>query len=805
MQSCNCCMFEGNAAALQRLAELNPLCMEVSEGGSGTERTAGKRTTAGGGKSVGGNERLGGEWAMEANPAWIAKRLERIERIKEKNAAAIAGLDKPAITVTLPDGKQMPGVAFETTPLDIAGALSKGLMQAVCVSSVRYSNRLKGVTEIIEMATGPDDDVPAVEETKWETWDASRPLEGDCELQLLKFDDPRGKEVFWHSTAHMLGQALETEFSARLTHGPPLENGFFYDSYLGGGSYSESMKATVEKKVTKITSEKQEFHRVVVTKEEALELFADNPFKLSMINSKLPDGSSTTVYQNGPFVDLCRGPHIANTGRVKAFTTTKNSASLWLGKQGNDQLQRVYGISFPDKKEMTEWKHLQEEAAKRDHRKIGLEQELFYFDELSPGSCFFLPHGTRLYNKLIETIRGEYWKRNYLEVVTPNMYNLKLWETSGHATKYKENMFCFPIEGQEFGLKPMNCPGHCLMFKHRKRSYRELPMRLCDFGVLHRNELSGALTGLTRVRRFQQDDAHIFCMVSQIKAEVAGVLDMIATVYGFLGMSFALKLSTRPENFLGEVEVWDKAEALMTEALNEYSGVSGHAWSLNPGDGAFYGPHRRAGLRRAQEAPPVRDGPARLRAADALRPQVPGARQPHRGGRGRGGRGGRRAREEGGALRAARDDPPRRARLGRADDRHPDRALRRQVALLPLAAAGAGRAREQDLHRLRARGAEEAQRRRLLLRRRHLVPHAQQDGARVAARAVQLHPRRRRHRGRGGHRQRAHPRQRGARHQEHRRPHRRVHPDGGRPQVSPAPRGRMGWVSPRLLSAVGLH
>ena len=235
-------------------------------------------------------------------------------------------------------------------------------------------------------------------------------------------------------------------------------------------------------------------------------------------------------------------------------------------------------------------RHLQEEAAKRDHRKIGLEQELFYFDELSPGSCFFLPHGTRLYNKLIETIRGEYWKRNYLEVVTPNMYNLKLWETSGHATKYKENMFCFPIEGQEFGLKPMNCPGHCLMFKHRKRSYRELPMRLCDFGVLHRNELSGALTGLTRVRRFQQDDAHIFCMVNQIKAEVAGVLDMIATVYGFLGMSFALKLSTRPENYLGEIEVWDKAEALMTEALNEYSSVSGHAWSLNPGDGAFYGP-----------------------------------------------------------------------------------------------------------------------------------------------------------------------------------------------------------------------
>ena len=275
-------MFEGNAEALKRLALLYPLCMESEEdGGGGKERTTGKRTTAGGGKSVQGSERLGGEWAMEANPAWIAKRLERLDRIKAKNAAAMAALEKPAITVTLPDGKQMPGVAWETTPLDIAGALSKGLMQAVCVASVRYSNRLKGVTEIIEMATGPDDDAAAaVEESQWETWDASRALEGDCELQLLKFDDPRGKEVFWHSTAHMLGQALETEFSAKLTHGPPLENGFFYDSYLGGSSYAESMKSTVEKKVTKIMSEKQEFHRVVVTKDEALELFADNPFKV---------------------------------------------------------------------------------------------------------------------------------------------------------------------------------------------------------------------------------------------------------------------------------------------------------------------------------------------------------------------------------------------------------------------------------------------------------------------------------------------------------------------------------------------
>merc|ERR1719217_1741957 len=187
-------------------------------------------------------------------------------------------------------------------------------------------------------------------------------------------------------------------------------------------------------------------------------------------------------------------------------------------------------------------------------------------------------------------IREQYWKRNYLEVVTPNMYNLKLWETSGHAAKYKENMFCFDIEGQEFGLKPMNCPGHCIMFKSKLRSYRELPMRYADFGVLHRNELSGALTGLTRVRRFQQDDAHIFCMVSQIKKEVANVLDFIATVYKYFGMTFALKLSTKPENALGDAETWDKAEAYMTEALNEFQEKTGHSWSLNPGDGAFYGP-----------------------------------------------------------------------------------------------------------------------------------------------------------------------------------------------------------------------
>jgi len=589
-------MFE-NPEALAKLAALNPLAEAAAvPSGSGSSlgqapgRSGNKRTIASsGGKAVG--DRIGGEFTSEKDPMWLKDRDAILDNIIKRNADAMAAVDKPDITVTLPDGKQMPGQAWVTSPLDIATSISKGLAQAVCAASVRYSKRYDGVaTAMVTIAADPDAEEGEAEVVEWETWDAGRPLEGDCELQLLKFDDPRAKEIFWHSSAHILGEALETLYGARLTHGPPTDGGFFYDSYMGQNSVTSDMTSALEKKAKSITDAKQPYERVIVTKEECLQIFANNPFKVAMIKGKLPEGSSTTVYRNGPFIDLCKGPHLPNTGRVKAFAVTKASSALWLGKQGNDELQRVYGITFPDKKELAEWKLLQEEAAKRDHRVIGVQQELLFFDELSPGSCFFLPHGCRIYNKLVDLIRREYFVRGYTEVVTPNMYNLKLWETSGHAAKYKENMFCFDIEGQEFGLKPMNCPGHCIMFKHRLRSYRELPMRYADFGVLHRNELSGALTGLTRVRRFQQDDAHIFCMISQIKSEVAGVLDMISTVYKFFGMSFALKLSTKPENALGDAETWEKAEGFMTEALNEFKEATGHSWSLNPGDGAFYGP-----------------------------------------------------------------------------------------------------------------------------------------------------------------------------------------------------------------------
>lgn len=594
-------------AALTKLASLNPpqqhaAAAETASGGAASSlahsRTEGKRATAGGGASISGTaDRIGGDFAVSANPEWIAKRLAVLERIKERNAAAMAGLSKPAIVVTLPDGKQLDGTAWETSPLAIAEGISSGLAKATCVASVKYSKRLQGFGAAVVDADREDgtEGGAATEEAGWELWDVTRALEGDCELKLHKFDDAEGNEVFWHSSAHILGQALETLYGCKLTHGPPLEpgapsGGFFYDSYMGDVPFNTAMAVEVEKAVKKVCDAKQPFERVVVSKADALELFADNPFKVAIISSKLPDDASTTVYRNGPFVDLCRGPHLPSTHRVQAFAVTKNSGSLWLGKAGNDPLQRVYGITFPKKEALKEWKALQAEAAKRDHRAIGVAQELFFFDDLSPGSCFFLPHGCRLYNRLMEVIREQYWRRGYSEVVTPNMYNLHLWHTSGHAAKYKENMFCIDIEGQEFGLKPMNCPGHCLMFKHRKRSYRELPWRVADFGVLHRNELSGALTGLTRVRRFQQDDAHIFCMVSQIKQEVAGALDFIQTVYGFLGMTFTLKLSTKPESALGDPEVWETAERYMMEALNEFQEKTGHSWSLNPGDGAFYGP-----------------------------------------------------------------------------------------------------------------------------------------------------------------------------------------------------------------------
>ncbi|GER37296.1 threonine--tRNA ligase [Striga asiatica] len=510
----------------------------------------------------------------------IPKRIELFESLKNQQNLSRLSLSPDPIQITLPDGKVKEGKKWSTTPFDVAKEISKSLASNALISKVN------GVL-----------------------WDMSRPLEGDCKLELFTFDTDEGRDTFWHSSAHILGESLEQAYGCRLCIGPCTTRGegFYYDAFYGDLGLNEDhfkqIEAAAKKAVDVLllelccftieelafliwsNKEKQPFERIEVTREQALNMFSDNQFKVEIIKD-LPEDKTITVYRCGPLVDLCRGPHIPNTSFVKAFSCLKASSAYWRGNKDRESLQRVYGISYPDQKRLKEYKAMLEEAKKYDHRELTKKQELFFFHPLSPGSCFFLPHGARVCNKLLEFIRSQYWKRGYEEVWTPNMYNMQLWETSGHAANYKENMFVFEVEKQEFGLKPMNCPGHCLIFDHRVRSYRELPLRLADFGVLHRNEASGALTGLTRVRRFQQDDAHIFCRELQVKDEVKSVLEFISYVYEVFGFTFDLKLSTRPEKYLGDLEVWEKAESALAEALNEF----GKPWEINEGDGAFYGP-----------------------------------------------------------------------------------------------------------------------------------------------------------------------------------------------------------------------
>ncbi|KAL7107180.1 hypothetical protein ACP275_06G037800 [Erythranthe tilingii] len=490
----------------------------------------------------------------------VPKRIALFEAILNEQTLSRLQLSPDPIKITLPDGNVKEGKKWNTTPLDVAKELSKSLAANALIAKV------DGVL-----------------------WDMSRPFEGDCKLELCNFDTDEGRDTFWHSSAHILGESLEQAYGCRLCIGPCTTRGdlkgFYYDGFYGDLGLNEDHFKHIEAAAKKAVDEKQSFQRIEVTRNQALDIFSENHFKVEIIND-LPEDATITVYRCGPLVDLCRGPHIPNSSFIKAFSCLKASSAYWRAKKERESLQRVYGISFPDQKRLKEYKAMLEEAKKYDHRELTKKQELFFFHPLSPGSCFFLPHGARVCNKLLEFIRSQYWKRGYEEVWSPNMYNMQLWETSGHAANYKENMFVFEVDKQEFGLKPMNCPGHCLIFDHRVRSYRELPLRLADFGVLHRNELSGALSGLTRVRRFQQDDAHIFCKESQIKDEIKGVLEFISYVYKVFGFTFDLKLSTRPEKYLGDIVTWDKAEAALEEALNEF----GKPWKINEADGAFYGP-----------------------------------------------------------------------------------------------------------------------------------------------------------------------------------------------------------------------
>ncbi|KAG9084558.1 threonyl-tRNA synthetase, partial [Ceratobasidium sp. 370] len=515
---------------------------------------------------------------LELNPPpdFFNHRVQIYDKLKKEYDEFVAAQPREPITITLPDGSTREGKSWETSPMAIATQLSKSLSERIVIAKV-----------------------------DGQLWDLERPLESSCKLELLDFEHPEGKRVFWHSSAHVLGEAAERHYGCHLCVGPPTDDGFFYEMAIQDRTVAAGDYPALETVAKSAMKDKQRFERLVVPKETLLEMFKAstrwiaiglppdsshpqyNKYKVQLIQSKIPDGTSTTVYRCGPMIDLCVGPHVPHTGRIKAFMITKNSSSYFLGDAANDSLQRIYGISFPDTKQLTEYKAFLAEAAKRDHRKIGKDQELFFFHELSPGSCFFLPHGTRIYNTLIELMREEYKKRGYQEVISPNMFNSKLWEKSGHWANYKDDMFLLPVENDQFALKPMNCPGHALIFDSRDRSYRELPLRMAEFGIIHRNEASGALTGLTRVRRFVQDDTHVFCMPSQIEQEIEAIFNFFERVYGIFGFTFKLELSTRPEKFLGEIETWNAAEKQLQTVLDRFQPGK---WELNPGDGAFYGP-----------------------------------------------------------------------------------------------------------------------------------------------------------------------------------------------------------------------
>ncbi|SPJ11004.1 threonine--tRNA ligase [Plasmodium sp. DRC-Itaito] len=549
---------------------------------------------------------------VEENPQFIKKRLEKFNEIKEKRKQELEEnfdkLRKP-ITIELLDGSIKSGESYVTTPFDIALSISKRLAEDSIVCKVTYLEKVD--VELCDIEEGDDHneetndtvDQKSKEDNhdnnndynnnsynhimKSILWDLNVPLLGNCKVEFINMQSEEGQKVFWHSSAHILGSSLEKLFGGFLTIGPALKEGFYYDIFLNNFSINNEDYKRIEDEFNKLVKENVSFEKVICTKEEALELFEYNPFKLELIRSKIPDNKKTSVYKCGNFIDLCLGPHIKNTGKVKTFKVLKNSSAYWLGKKENDSLQRVYGISFQKKSELIEYLKFLEEAKKRDHRNVGKILNFFFFEkETSPGSCFWLPHGSKIYNKLIEFIRKEYRIRKYEEVISPNVFSCDLWKTSGHYQNYKDCMFLFNVENKEWGMKPMNCPGHCLMFKQLNVSYRSLPVRLADFGVLHRNEISGSLSGLTRVRRFQQDDSHIFCSMEHIKQEVLNTLNFIFYVYNLFGFKYELFLSTRPKKFIGQISTWDLAEQHLKEALD----AANIQWKINEGDGAFYGP-----------------------------------------------------------------------------------------------------------------------------------------------------------------------------------------------------------------------
>lgn len=424
-----------------------------------------------------------------------------------------------------------------------------------------------------------------------EVWDLHRRLPNEVELVIIKEDTPEGLDVIRHSAAHIMAGAVRRIYgpAVKFGYGPPVEDGFYYDmEFPEGGKVSEGDLLKIEEECRKIIASDYRFERADVPHSEAVRRMKElaQPYKVETLEKDIKD-LTASLYTDGDFTDLCEGPHVPSTGRVRAIKLTKVTGAYWKGDEKNKMLTRLYGTAWESQKALDEYLHRIEEAKGRDHRKLGQELDLFWFHEWSPGTPFLLPKGTVIYNELIALIREEYRKRDYQEVITPQIFNKALWELSGHWEHYRENMFVISDEETEYSLKPMNCPSHVLMFKHRRRSYRELPMRIADFCPLHRNEIRGVLSGMTRVRKFSQDDAHIFCTPDQIEQEITAQLDFVRYIYrDVFNMSFEAKLSTRPPKFLGEIETWDRAEKALESALK----TNKIDYRINAGDGAFYGP-----------------------------------------------------------------------------------------------------------------------------------------------------------------------------------------------------------------------
>ncbi len=471
------------------------------------------------------------------------------------------------INITFPDGnvRQYPS---GTTAMEIAKSISEGLAQKV------LSAKING-----------------------EVWDATRPINADATLQLLTWDDRDGKATFWHSSAHLMAEALEALFpGVKFGTGPAIESGFYYDVDPGGQTISLDDLPRIEEKMLELARQKNAYVRQPISRQDALAFFQEkgDEYKLELIE-KRGDDEEITLYQQGNFVDLCRGPHVPDTGYIKAIKLTNVAGAYWQGDETRQQLTRIYGVSFPKQKDLQEYLTMLEEARRRDHRKLGTELELFMFSErVGPGLPIWLPKGNALRDRLMNFLRVEQEKRGYKLVTTPHIGRKELYITSGHYAKYGKDSFQpihTPKDGEEFLLKPMNCPHHCEIYAHRPHSYRDLPLRIAEFGTVYRYEQSGELHGLSRVRGFTQDDAHIFCTPEQVKDEFLNVLDLTRTVLRKMGFKeFTAQISLRdpnnPEKYIGSDSNWAVSEAAIIEAAAE----AGLKTVTELGEAAFYGP-----------------------------------------------------------------------------------------------------------------------------------------------------------------------------------------------------------------------